>query len=83
MQKQNDEVKGYPLFGEIEDAQLQERNRAVIMVNLLEDNFDAGKVTGKGVALQIQYMNAIPPEKRESLLKEFVKQANDRGFKIG
>lgn len=83
MQNQNDTVQGYPLFNEITDVELQRRNRAVIMTNLLEDNWDSGKVSGKGVALQIQYMNAIPPAERKDLLDEFVKQANERGFKIG
>lgn len=79
---ENKEYKGFSLFTEIEDKALQLRNRAAIMVNMLEDNFFKGKVSGKGASLLIGYVSAIPAKDRKDLMQEFVKQANERGFKI-
>lgn len=82
IQKNPIEYKGFPLFNEIEDRQLRRRNQAVIMTNILEDNFVKGKIAPKGSLLIIGYMSAIPEDQRKSLMAEFIEQANARGFKI-
>lgn len=85
VQEQNAKVetfKGFSLFNDIEDLALRKRNRAVIMVNLLEDNYSQGKIEARGSLLIIGYMANIPVEDRKELVDEFVQQANDRGFKI-
>lgn len=74
--------KGFPLFNEIEDVSLRRRNQAVIMTNLLEDNFVKGKISLKGAALITGYMKHIPEEERTDLMVVFVEQANARGFEI-
>lgn len=74
--------KGFPLFNEIEDDALRLRNQAVIMTNLLEDNFFKGKISAKGASLIAGYMRNIPHADRKSLMDEFVEQAKLRGFEI-
>lgn len=88
VQEQNAKVettevfKGFSLFNDIEDLELRKRNRAVIMVNLLADNFSQGKIEARGSLLIIGYMSKVPTEDRKELVDEFVRQANERGFKI-
>jgi len=83
MQNEKSEYNGFPLFFDIEDVELRRRNQAVILVNILEDHFKDGKISKKGAGLHVGYFNEIPREDRNELLKEFVRQANERGFKIG
>lgn len=75
--------KGFDLFNDFEDKALQKRNRAVILTNILEDNFKAGKIGAAGALLTLGYMNCIPNEERKPLLEEFIEQAKQRGFVIG
>lgn len=77
------EFNGFPLFFEVEDVELRRRNQAVILTNILQDHFKNGKISKKGAYLHIGYFNEIPKEDRSELLKEFVKQAKERGFQIG
>lgn len=74
--------KGYDLFTDFEDKALQTRNRAVILTNILQDNFRDGKVSPNGAGLVVGYTNAIPEAERKEVVQEFIKQANQRGFKI-
>lgn len=73
--------KGFDLFNDVE-PELQRRNRAVILTNILEDNWEKGKVSVKGGALLLGYFNEIPEEQRKQLLDEFIFQAANRGYKI-
>lgn len=74
------DYKGMSLFKDIEDAALRTRNRAVIMVNILEDSYVKGKITAKGAGLILGYFNEIPKEEQEATRNEFVIQSEDRGF---
>lgn len=80
IEKEVKSFKGFPLFNEIEDKALRVRNQAVILVNIMEDNFFKGKVSLKGASLITGYFNEIPEEERTVLLREFQKQAGERGF---
>lgn len=75
--------RGYDLFNDFEDKALQTRNRAVILTNILQDNFRDGKISPNGAGLVVGYTNAISEAERKEVVQEFVKQANQRGFKIG
>jgi len=74
------EFKGFSLFNEVEDAALRLRNRAVILTNILEYNFFQKKLSLKGAALIIGYVQALPEEQRPAVIKEFERQAAARGF---
>ena len=81
-QQQKNDYKGFSLFNDIEDVSLRNRNRGVIMANILEDNFFKGKVSAKGASLLINYVECIPQDQRKATMASFVEQANERGFKI-
>lgn len=74
--------KGLPLFNEFEDDDLRRRNQAVMMVNVLEDNYDSGKISTKGASLIINYFNLIPEEEKAYVKKEFIENAQSRGFEV-
>ena len=80
MQNQN-EFKGYSLFNDIEDFDLRNRNRAVILANIMEDNLTAKKkVTGKGSTLILGYFLNVPEVDRKSVRDKFAKAITERGF---
>ncbi len=80
MQNQN-EFKGYSLFNDVEDVELRNRNRAVILANIMEDNLTAKKkVTGKGSTLILGYFLNVPEVDRKSVRDKFAKAITERGF---
>lgn len=80
MQNQN-EFKGFSLFNDIEDVELRNRNRAIILANIMEDNLTAKKkVTGKGGSLIIGYFLNVPEGERKSVRDRFAKAITERGF---
>jgi hypothetical protein len=80
MQNQN-EFKGYSLFNDIEDFDLRNRNRAVILANIMEDNLTAKKkVTGKGSTLILGYFMNVPEVDRKTVRDRFAKAITERGF---
>lgn len=86
MPNQNN-FRSFPLFNDVEDKELQTHNRAAILVNIFEDNYvtddkGVGMVSDNGTLIIIGYMAKIKEEERAVVIKEFVKLANERGFKI-
>jgi len=65
------EIYGYSLFNDLEDAALQERNRAVVMANIAEHYTKKDKISPKGASMIINYFNEIPVALRDSLYKRF------------
>lgn len=78
----SNEINGYSLFNDIEDKELQERNRAVVMTNMAETYTKKGKISLKGTGLIVQYFNAIPEEQRASLYKKFESTMLERGYNV-
>jgi len=76
------EIYGYSLFNDIEDSDLQERNRAVVMSNMAEAYTKKGKITLKGTGLIVNYFNEIPQEKRQSLYQRFESTMKERGYVV-
>jgi hypothetical protein len=83
MQNRND-YKGFSLFNDIEDIELRNRNRAVILTNLMEDNINKKtlKVSMKGADLILNYFNLIPQEERKDVTERFTQGMLQRGFKL-
>lgn len=78
-----DNYKGYSLFNDIEDVNLRERNRAVVMCNIYEDNphlTDKTTTSKKGALLIFGYMDKVPEESRAELIKTFHAQMETRGY---
>jgi len=69
----------YPLFEDTEDKALQARNRASIILNIMEDNSKDGKVSLKGTSLVIKYMKDIPEGERKLAFDETVRIGKLRG----
>lgn len=77
-----DEFKGYSLFNDIQDEFLRNRNRAVVLANIVDHNTKNRKVTTKAAALVFGYFNQIPNHERNSVKELFVEFLNERGYAI-
>lgn len=77
---QKNEYKGYSLFNDVEDEILRNRNRAVIMSNILEHNTKNKRVSPKGAGLVLGYFNSIPPEERKAVNDLFELRIKEMGF---
>jgi len=73
--------KGFSLFKDLEDKELQAYNRARIMLNIMEDHIDkkTNQVTPKGGHLVLSYFAAIPEAERASAQKIAEDMFNKRG----
>jgi len=76
----NNEYKGFPLFNDIEDVALKQRNRAVIMANIAEKYTKAKKISLKGASLIIGYFNEVPLEDRKTLEAKFTEVMKERNY---
>ena len=74
------EYKGYTLFNDIEDSTLRNRNRAVIMANIMEFNTRKMKVSPKGASLLIGYFERVPLADRKEVNNNFEVQVKERGY---
>ena len=76
----NNDYRGFSLFNDIEDKELQLRNRAVVMSNIAEQYTKAKKITLKGASLILGYFDCIPNEERKTLQDRFENTMKERGF---
>jgi len=58
----------YDLFLEVEDLDLQARNRAVCLYNMFDSNSNNGKVNSRGVKEMLSYMKMIPEGARSAVM---------------
>lgn len=76
--------RGFGLFNEVEDKELQSYNRGRILVNIMEDNSDKDRnVNMKGVALVAGYFQQIPQEDREGVKTQVEQQLVKKGMLHG
>ena len=62
------EYFGYSLFNDIEDVDLQARNRAASLKNIMEDHIgEDGKPTPKAGMLTFGYFNLVPASQRKTV----------------
>lgn len=73
------EVNGYDLFVEVDDPQLQARNRAVCLYNIFEENANKGKITAGSVAQMVDYMKSIPTLERATVVEKLHLMMNGGG----
>ena len=75
------EYKGFALFNDIEDASLRNRNRAVVLANMMQDNMNKQKkLQAKGAGLVLGYFNALPEGERAAVRDNFTRAMAERGF---
>ena len=67
MTNNNNEYRGYGLFNDVEDKDLQTHNRARILMNIMEDHSQGDKVTGMGAVICVGYFKALPEEDRTAV----------------
>lgn len=82
-QKYND-FKTYSLFNDIDDVELRNRNRAVVLANIAEDHIDrkSKRVSIKGANLILGYFANVPEEDREDVKNKFSDNMKQRGFAL-
>lgn len=78
------ENKGFSLFFDLEDKDLQAYNRARLMFNIMEDNVDkkTGKVSPKGGSLVMEYFGEIPVEDRTLVTKKLEELFKKAGINV-
>lgn len=79
MELKND-YKGYSLFNDVEDEALRARNRAVVMLNLLQDHTRDKLVSEAGLRLLREYFESLPHVDRFDTYAQFQQQIKDRGY---
>lgn len=78
---QVNKVRGYSLFNEVEDVDLQSKNRVVTLANILEDNlYEDGKVTQGGMQYSMEYYEQISKEDRVLVYSGLQVELKKRGM---
>lgn len=80
----NNDFKSYSLFNDIEDMDLRNRNRAVVLANIAQDHIDrkSKRVSIKGAALILGYFGCVDMEDRQSVQEKFSANMHQRGFAL-
>jgi len=71
----------YTLFEEVEDRELRDRNRGVVMVNIYEDYCRDDKMSAAGVAALLGYFKQIPDDEQASAFVMFNTLIQQRGHR--
>lgn len=74
--------KGMSLFNDIEDFELRNRNRSVILANLASDHTKNKLISAKGSSLILGYFGLVPPEERDVVQSKFKEEMKLRGFAL-
>jgi hypothetical protein len=75
--------KGYSLFNDVEDFSLRSKNRGVVMVNMIEENYDKvkNKISTRGLALVVGYFTSILELERKAAYDYLLQELALRGIK--
>ncbi len=74
--------KGYDLFLDIEDKALRNRNQAIILANIAEDNTKNRLITAKGVELIFGYFHKIDDSEKMDVQARFKENMRQRGYAV-
>lgn len=74
--------KGFALFNDVEDAELRNRNRAVVLTNIAVNHSKNGLVTPGAAGLMLGYFAKVAAEDRASVQEKFIERMRQEGFKI-
>jgi len=82
-ENQKNDFKGFSLFNDITDSELQARNRAVVLSNIAEDHTNKEKrINAKGASLILGYFSLIPPDQRLTVKERFTDNLIRKGYKL-
>lgn len=74
----------YHLFDDVEDRDLRVKNRATVLLNIMEDNLQTSKggkiVSDKGARLIFGYFSQIHPAERADVMDTLQKNLAERGY---
>jgi len=80
----DDSVEGYSLFSHVRDIGLQRLNRAMAVVNIIEDNMTKqGLVNQAGMYLSMKYWNELPDGEKAEVYKLVSKELGQRKLLTG
>lgn len=66
------EYNGYDLFVDVEDVELQARNRAVVLWNIFESYCNGGKTAPPQAMVEmLGYLKQIPEDERRNVVTKF------------
>lgn len=74
----SNEYQGYPLFNNVVEAELRAYNRGVILANIAEDSFIAGRISKNGCAIMFGYFLSIPKDQRAKALEFYEIETTNR-----
>lgn len=74
--------KSFELFNDIEDINLRNRNRAVVLANIAEDNTKNRLISAKGTGLLLGYFAQIPEGERAAVKEAFAVNMKQRGYAV-
>ncbi|AXH71971.1 MAG: hypothetical protein [Podoviridae sp. ctbj_2] len=75
--------KGFSLFTEVEDKELQAYNRGRVMMNMMEDHLGKdGSVSQKGAFLVLSYFERIPVAERIVAMEQAKQQMIAKGIRV-
>lgn len=79
-----DNYKGFSLFNDITDTPLRNRNRAVVLANIAENNCDRStkRINQKGAGLILNYFLLLPDCDKADVNDRFVVHMKERGFAL-
>ena len=76
------EYKSYSLFNDVEDAELRNRNRAVVLANIAQDSTKNRLISPGGAGTILGYFNQLSNEDKPLVQELFVKRMKEQGFAI-
>lgn len=76
------EIRGISLFNDIDDANLRNRNRYVVLANTAEAHTKQNKITEKGTFIILSYFNAVPEADKKSVYDGFKAEMERRGYSV-
>lgn len=77
----SDDYRGVSLFTTVTDMVLRNRNRAMVMANMFEDNVTKEKrLSAKGTVLLLGYFKSIPEGERKGTYDILSSELTKRGF---
>ena len=74
------QFKGFDLFNDIEDNTLRNRNRAVVLANIAEDNTRNRLISPGGAGLILGYFKQLSEADRSDVKERFRNNMVERGY---
>ncbi len=81
MTKEN-QFRGFDLFNDIEDTELRNRNRAIVLANIAEDNARERRISPGAAGTILGYFKQVPDEDKHDVQNRFIRAMQERGFEI-